>query len=188
MEINLKREFRLHPHISVLVWKRRIFFSGLTYRSHAFPENESFPKTLSRVKIFEKRWPLVYVRRDENGGFQIQWCNASFSQHNACSVREAIVLPLISVFVWTDENDSNTLGVEAYIFLKTGGKRSLICFQRYPGMCGRGLRHFHVVVVQNGKMWKKKCDARAKLLFCSLNLCPLFCWPSRCDRVVESSA
>ena len=37
-------------------------------------------------------------------------------------------------------------------FLKAGGKRSLICFQKYPGMCGRGPRHFHVVVVQNGEM------------------------------------
>ena len=67
-------------------------------------------------------------------------------------MRDAIVFPLISVFIWAGENDSNTLGVDAYIFSKTEGKRSLICFQKYPDMCGRGLRHFQVVVVQNGKV------------------------------------
>ena len=36
-------------------------------------------------------------------------------------MRDAIVFPLFSVFVWTGENNSNTLSVDAYIF-ENGGK------------------------------------------------------------------
>ena len=43
----------------------------------------------------------------------------------------------------------------------------------------REIRHVHVVVVQKRERnVQKKCDARAKLLFCLLNL--LFFLPSRC--------
>ena len=38
-------------------------------------------------------------------------------------MRDTVVLSLFSVFVWTAENDSNTLLVEAY-FLENGGKNS----------------------------------------------------------------
>ena len=34
----------------------------------------------------------------------------------------------------------------------------------------REIRHFHVVVVHKEMCKKLKCDARAKLLFCLLNL------------------
>ena len=37
-----------------------------------------------------------------------------YYKHNACSVRDAIVFPVFSVFVWAGENDSNTLRVDAY--------------------------------------------------------------------------
>ena len=36
-------------------------------------------------------------------------------------MRDAIVFPLFSVFVWTGENDSNRLRVDAYFF-ENGGK------------------------------------------------------------------
>ena len=43
----------------------------------------------------------------------------------------------------------------------------------------REIRHFHIVVVQKRERnIQKKCDARAKLLFCFSNL--LFLWRSRC--------
>ena len=43
--------------------------------------------------------------------------------HNAYSVRDALVFPLFSVFVWMSENDSNTLRVDTY-FLENGWKKS----------------------------------------------------------------
>ena len=42
----------------------------------------------------------------------------------------------LSVYVWTEENDSNTLRVDANFF-KNGGKN--LRFQKYPDTCGQGL-------------------------------------------------
>ena len=53
-------------------------------------------------------------------------------------MRDAIVFRRFSVFVWTGENDSNTLRVDAYFF-ENGGKKTLR-FQKYPDTCGQGLR------------------------------------------------
>ena len=39
-----------------------------------------------------------------------------YYEHYACSVTDAIVVPLFSVLVWTGENKSNTLSMDAYIF------------------------------------------------------------------------
>ena len=46
-------------------------------------------------------------------------------------MRDTIVLSLFIVFVWTAENDSNTL-------LENGGKN--LRFQKYPDTCGGGLK------------------------------------------------
>ena len=76
VEINLKTLIQApSAHIRFCL-KRRFFFSSLAYRPHALGESDHrkriFSKTLSRVKIFDKRWPLVYARKDENGrGFRI---------------------------------------------------------------------------------------------------------------------
>ena len=43
----------------------------------------------------------------------------------------------------------------------------------------REIGHFPVVVVQKRERNVQKCDAHAKLLFCSLNL--LFLWRFRCQ-------
>ena len=59
-------------------------------------------------------------------------------------MRDAIVFPLFSVFVWTGENDSNRLRVEAYFF-ENGGKN--LRFQTKTDTCERGLsliQSFHV--------------------------------------------
>ena len=53
-------------------------------------------------------------------------------------MRDAIVFRRFSVFVWTGENDSNTLRVDAYFF-ENGGKKTLR-FKKYPDTCGQGLR------------------------------------------------
>ena len=39
------------------------------------------------------------------------------------------VFPSLCVFVWTDENDLKTLGMDTYFFLKKGGKD--LRFQKY---------------------------------------------------------
>ena len=52
-------------------------------------------------------------------------------------MRDAI-FPLFSVFVWTGENDSNTVCVDAYFFcLKTEGKN--LPFTKYLDTCGQDL-------------------------------------------------
>ena len=48
-----------------------------------------------------------------------------YYEHYACSVTDAIVFPLFSVLVWTGENNSNTLSVDAYIFWKRRKKISV---------------------------------------------------------------
>ena len=44
-------------------------------------------------------------------------------------VRDAMYFPCLSVFVWTGENDSNKLRVDAFFF-QNGGKN--LCFEKYP--------------------------------------------------------
>ena len=83
------------------------------------------------------------------------------------------VNPDIIGCVWTGEFDLNTLRVDGEIF-ESGKKKLRI--QKYPDTCGRGLRlrriwSFYILVL---KRTAKKCakiyNARAQLLFCSLNL------------------
>ena len=51
-------------------------------------------------------------------------------------MRDAI-FPLFSVFVWTGENDSNTVRVDAYFFLfENGGKKSPL--YKIPGYMWTG--------------------------------------------------
>ena len=73
--------------------------------------------------------------------------------------------------VWTGEFDLNTLRVDGEIF-ESGKKKLRI--QKFPDTCGRGLTRtwsFHVVVLQRtAKKYTKIYNARAQLLFCSLNL------------------
>ena len=59
-------------------------------------------------------------------------------------MRDAIVFPLFSVFVWTGENDSNRLRVDAYFF--ENGEKNLR-FQTKTDTCGREvslIQSFHV--------------------------------------------
>ena len=51
-------------------------------------------------------------------------------------MRDTLVFPLFSVFVWMGENDSNTLRADTN-FLKTEGK--YLRFQTKTDTCGRGL-------------------------------------------------
>ena len=68
---SIKREFRPRPYISVFVWKLR-FFSPVWPTVHIY--------SVKTINLFlKKRRPLVYARKDENGGFRIRWCNTSFT-------------------------------------------------------------------------------------------------------------
>ena len=51
-------------------------------------------------------------------------------------MRDALVFPLFSVFVWTGENDSSTLRMDKYFF-ENGGKN--LRFQTKTDTFGRGL-------------------------------------------------
>ena len=75
--------------------------------------------------------------------------------------------------------------------LKLNFKRPYLSSEREIKFCcclftfsnERKIGHFHVVVVQKQERNVQKCDAHAKLLFCSLNLSFLWrfrCWPCRC--------
>ena len=71
--------------------------------------------------------------------------------------------------------------------LKLNFKRPYLSSEREIKFCcclftfsiERKIGHFHVVVVQKQERNVQKCDAHAKLLFCSLNL--LFLWRFRCQ-------
>ena len=58
--------------------------------------------------------------------------NIIYYKYNAWSVRDAIVFPVFSVFVWAGENDSNTLRVDAYFSWKRGGKNLVLKNIRIP--------------------------------------------------------
>ena len=47
------------------------------------------------------------------------------------------VFPSLCVFVWTDENDLKTLGMDTYFFRKTGKRSS---FSKISCTCGRFLK------------------------------------------------
>ena len=58
-------------------------------------------------------------------------------RHAAFAPQEMLsYLYRFSVFVWTSENDSSKLCVDAYFF--ENGEKNLR-FQKYPGACGQGL-------------------------------------------------
>ena len=113
--------FSLHP-IFILLNKQ---YSGKVSNLVVVPKA---PSTRIRIEDFWKRCLLVYVWKDEDGCFRIHSLRCSRPNRRfRASVRQAtntmMLFPLISVFVWTGENDSNTLRVNAY-FLENGEKKS----------------------------------------------------------------
>ena len=90
--------------------KTEIFFSGLAHKKCSFLKSLSLSFTCG--------WTKTQV-------FEYDDIIRHLPKHYACSVRDDIVFPLFSVFAWTAENDSNTLRVDAYFFLKTEEKISV---------------------------------------------------------------
>ena len=103
--------------------KTEIFFSGLAHKKCSFLKSLSLSFTCG--------WTKTQV-------FEYDDIIRHLPKHYACSVRDAIVFPLFSVFAWTAENDSNTLRVDAYFFFENGGEN--LRFQKYPDTFGRGLK------------------------------------------------
>ena len=117
LDENFLIAFRPHPHVSCFAWKRRIF-SVLAYRPHIFRENGHrkciFSKTLPRVKIFQNAGlSSTCVRRK-------RWVIHHVPPALRMLCEGAILFPFWRVFVWTDESDSNTLRVDAYVFENRG--------------------------------------------------------------------
>ena len=117
-----------------------------------------FSKTpFSRLRVdgengdFRKRRSRVYVWTGENVVFEnddaIGACHRLddlILLDNAHAPHRALSYFLrFCVYVWTGENDSNTLRVDANFF-KNGEKKTR--FQKYPHTCGQGLSH---VVINN---------------------------------------
>ena len=61
------------------------------------PKTHLFKNALQSGDFLWRRL-LLYVWIDENGGFRIRWCHASYTNSTT-----------LSVFLWSGENDSNTL-------------------------------------------------------------------------------
>ena len=165
VEINLKALIQApSAHIRFCL-KTAIFFLRFRLPSTCIrwkrsPKTHLF-KTLSRVKIFEKRWPLAYARKDKNGRvFRIQWCSTSFTTTITHPQR----------FRMSGRKRFEYVTSGSVFFFENGGTK--ICFQKYSNMCGRGLRHFHVVVVQ-----KRQRNVQRSVVHVR---------PSRCHRIVGS--
>ena len=71
------------PNVGVFVWKRRFFLQidlpSTRIRWKWSPKTHLFKNVLQSEEFFENAGPLVYVSMDENEGFPIRWCNASFT-------------------------------------------------------------------------------------------------------------
>ena len=93
---------RTRPHLSA-VWNRRFFCPVWpivqTYSVKTVTENVSFPKhsTEWRLLITLASRLRVHRRKRMFSNTMMSWI--IYYQHNACSVRDAIVFPLTSVFV-----------------------------------------------------------------------------------------
>ena len=74
---------RHRPNVGVFVWKRRFFLQidlpSTRIRWKWSPKTHLIKNVLQSEKFFENAGPLVYVSMDENEGFPIRWCNASFT-------------------------------------------------------------------------------------------------------------
>ena len=102
---------RPRPHVSVFVWKRRFFFSGLAIRW----KRSHISKTLSRVEIFENAGFSFIYGRSKREVLE----NDDVINHMTLRITHALWGMLsyfyrFSVFVWTGENHSNTLHMDAF--------------------------------------------------------------------------
>ena len=107
--------------------KTEIFSFGLAYCPHVSGENDHrkriFSKTLSREEIFENACFLFTCGQTKTKIFEFDdIIHRILLASRMGAVRDAIYFHRFSVFVWTGENDSNTVSVDAY-FGENGGEK-----------------------------------------------------------------
>ena len=127
------------PHLPGCLWKRIDFFSVLAFRAEAHwnsifvHQKGRFSKTVPGGIFVKKRRLIVFVWKEENGGF---FKNDDVIRHIAHALWGILSYHRLSVSVWTGENDLYTLCVGAFFFfLKTG---RIAPFSKYPATSGRG--------------------------------------------------
>ena len=118
--------------------KTEIFSFGLAYCPHVSGENDHrkriFSKTLSREEIFENACFLFTCGWTKTKVFEFVdvihrtyiyiYIHRILPAFRMGAERDAIYFHRFSVFVWTGENESNTLSVDAYFGENGGGKCS----------------------------------------------------------------
>jgi len=113
---------RIHPFL----FENWYFFSGLAYRQHVSGETHFF-KTLSRVETFENAGFSFTCGRTQTEVFEYDDAGIHLMLPAWSMLSKGCYISYFhcfSVFVWTGENDSDTLRVGVY-FLKTEKKISV---------------------------------------------------------------
>ena len=111
--------------------KTEIFSFGLAFCPHVSRENDHrkriFSKTLYRVEMFENACFLFTCGGTKTKVFEFddvihRILHRILLALRMGTVRDDIYFHRLSFFVWTGENDSTTLSVDAY-FGENGGKK-----------------------------------------------------------------
>lgn len=129
------RFFKARPHESENFWNRR-FFSVFAFSPRVNGvyrcKTGGFSKTVPRVEIFENDgFNKFTYGRTKTEAFEYY----DVIHHIPLALRMLSYFHHFSAFLWTDENDSNTLRVNGY-FLKMEKKYS---FSKYPDTFWQGL-------------------------------------------------
>ena len=131
-----------------------MFISSLAYRPHVSGENSHrkhiFSKTLSRVGFLKTLASRLRVDRQKWRFSNTLISYVSYTSSMTHALKGMLsYFHRFSFFVWTGENDLNTLHVDTY-FLKREEK---ICFQKYPDACGWGhnrcINHYKIILFQD---------------------------------------
>ena len=119
------------PHVSFYL-KTEIFSPGLAYRPHD-------KKNGLRIRIFSKT--LTRVEIPENAAFSFTCGRTKTGVFEYDDVKNYFVFHRFNVLVWTSENNSNALRVDAYYFENGRSPFSEISGYVWMGlkMCGKFL-------------------------------------------------
>ena len=139
------------PQLSGYFWKQRLRPHVIGVFRH---KKRRFSKTVSRVEFLKTP---VYPFRLE--GRKRKFSNTMISfiiQHMACKEYH-LYFHCSRVYVWTEENDSNTLRADGYFFSKTEKK---ICV----------FKNIRILAVDRAWNWKRKRKTLKGLLHLSFHL------------------
>ena len=126
-----------HPRISET---EMILFCISAFHSHTNREQKcGFFKNSPHSGDFWKCQLLVYVWKDENGGFWIRWCHTSLLLALRMLFKGCCFISVLSVVIRTGENNANTLHVDVYSF---ENEEENLCFQKYLDCVDRTLNSY----------------------------------------------